>query len=145
VADGKVKTQSLVFDTSDTVMFGDGSVHLGEEALALELRPEPKDFSPLSLRGPLHIDGTFKDPKFRPEAKSLLGRAAVAAALYAIAPPAALLALIETGPGEDVDCFTGKREEPDGKKNNEEADADKKPSSRDTTEARREDRYKGQG
>ena len=30
---------------------------------------------------------------------------AAAAALYAIAPPAALLALIETGPGEDTDCY----------------------------------------
>ena len=108
VEDGRLATQALVFDTSDTVMFGDGSVDLGEEALALELRPQPKDFSPLSLRGPLEVTGTLKDPKFRPQAKPLLGRAALAAALYAIAPPAALLALIETGPGADVDCFTGR-------------------------------------
>jgi len=36
--------------------------------------------------------------------RPLLARAAVAAALHAIAPPAALLALIETGPGKDVGC-----------------------------------------
>jgi hypothetical protein len=30
--------------------------------------------------------------------------------LFAIAPPAALLALIETGPGEDVDCGKGTRQ-----------------------------------
>ena len=132
VADGMVETQSLVFDTSDTVMFGDGTVNLEHEALALELRPEPKDVSPLSLRGPLHIGGTFKDPSFRPEAKSLPGRAAVAAALYAIAPPAALLALIETGPGENVDCFTGKQQDGDRKKKEvQEAD-----------EARRDERHK---
>ncbi len=132
VQGGKVDTQSLVFDTTDTVMFGDGNVNLENEALALELRPEPKDFSPVSLRGPLHIGGTFKDPKFRPEAKSLLGRAAVAAALYAIAPPAALLALIETGPGENVDCFTGRQKDGDrSKKEVQEAD-----------EARRKERYK---
>jgi len=27
-----------------------------------------------------------------------------AAVLYALAPPAALIALLETGPGEDADC-----------------------------------------
>ncbi|HWJ06682.1 MAG TPA: AsmA family protein [Steroidobacteraceae bacterium] len=107
VAQGVVTTRSMVFDTSDTVMFGEGKVNLGEEALALELRPEPKDVSPLSLRGPLKVGGTFKEPKFRPEGKALALRAAAAAALYAITPPAALLALIETGPGENVDCYQG--------------------------------------
>lgn len=134
VEDGKAKARSMVFDTTDTVVFGDGSVDFGDEELALELRPKPKDFSPVSLRGPLEIGGTFKDPKFRPQAKSLLGRAAAAAALYAIAPPAALLALIETGPGENVDCYTGKKEH-----------GDKDDSKRDTTEARRAEHHKGQG
>jgi uncharacterized protein involved in outer membrane biogenesis len=101
---GVMQTQALVFDTTDTVVFGSGSIDLGEEALALQIRPEPKDVSPVSLRGPLEIGGTLKDPKVRPKAKPLLGRALAAAALYALAPPAALLALIETGPGEDIDC-----------------------------------------
>jgi uncharacterized protein involved in outer membrane biogenesis len=105
--DGKVQTRSLVFDTTDTVLFGSGEMDLGAESLALELRPEPKDFSPVSLRGPLHIGGTFKSPSFLPEARPLLARIAAGAALYAIAPPAALLAFIETGPGENVDCYRG--------------------------------------
>ena len=66
--------------------------------------PQPKDVSPLVVRVPLHVGGTFKDPSFLPEPAPLAARAAAAAALYAIAPPAALLALIETGPGEDIDC-----------------------------------------
>jgi AsmA family protein len=102
--DGVFSAESLAFDTTDTVLFGSGQVNMGEETLALELRPEPKDVSPLSLRGPLEVGGTLKDPKFRPQAKPLLARAAAAVVLYAIAPPAALLALIETGPGEDTDC-----------------------------------------
>ncbi len=110
VDDGVADARSLVFDTTDTVMFGEGKVNLDREALALEVRPEPKDFSAVALRGPLRIGGTFKDPKFRPQAKSLLARAAAAAALAAITPPAALLALFETGPGENVDCFTGKKD-----------------------------------
>jgi uncharacterized protein involved in outer membrane biogenesis len=101
---GTMEARSLVFDTTDTVVFGKGTIDLEAEKLALEIRPEPKDVSPVSLRGPLEIGGTLKDPEVSPKAKPLLGRAVAAAALYAIAPPAALLALIETGPGEDVDC-----------------------------------------
>ena len=135
VEEGLVKTQSMVFDTSDTIMFGEGTLDFDGEKLALELRPEPKDFSPVSLRGPLQVGVTLKDPTFRPQAKSLLGRAAIAAALYAIAPPAALLALIETGPGESVDCYTGKDKDDDNGR----------PRERETTEARRKEGKKGSG
>ena len=94
----------MAFDTTDTVILGKGSMSLRNEELDLVLRPRPKDLSPVSLRVPLEVRGTFKDPSFRPQPGPLAARAAVATALYAIAPPAALLALIETGPGEDVGC-----------------------------------------
>jgi hypothetical protein len=64
----------------------------------------------VSLRGPLEIGGTFKDPSITPKAGPLVARVTAAAALFAITPPAALLALIETGPGEDVDCGRPARE-----------------------------------
>jgi AsmA family protein len=102
--DGVMQTRALVFDTTDTVVFGSGSIRFDEEKLALEIRPQPKDVSPFSLRGPLDIGGTLKKPQFSPKPKPLLARALAAAALYAVAPPAALLAFIETGPGEDIDC-----------------------------------------
>ena len=44
----------------------------------------------------------------------MLLRGAAAAALFAIAPPAALLALVETGPGENADCGRG-ADSPTGK------------------------------
>jgi uncharacterized protein involved in outer membrane biogenesis len=102
--DGVARTRSLAFDTTDTVILGKGSISLREEEFDLVLRPRPKDVSPVSLRVPLEVRGTFKEPKFRPQPGPLVRRAAVAAVLYAIAPPAALLALIETGPGKDVGC-----------------------------------------
>lgn len=108
VQDGKAKAQSLVFDTTDTVIFGSGNINLADESLALGLNPQPKDFSPVTLRGPLEIKGTFKHPSFRPKPRPLVARAAAAVALFTIAPPAALLALIETGPGENVDCGPGR-------------------------------------
>jgi uncharacterized protein involved in outer membrane biogenesis len=104
VQDGVATAERLVFDTTDTVLYGQGSIDLREETLALELRPQPKDKSLVSLRSPLQVEGSFKDPDIHPKAGPLALRGLAAAALYSIAPPAALLGLIETGPGEDSDC-----------------------------------------
>lgn len=104
VEGGIARTRALAFDTTDTVILGEGSISLRDEGLDLVLRPRPKDVSPVSLRVPLELRGTFKDPQLSPQPGPLVARAALAAALFAIAPPAALLALIETGPGKDVGC-----------------------------------------
>jgi uncharacterized protein involved in outer membrane biogenesis len=103
-ADGVATARAFAVDTTDTVIFGEGSIDFGEEALDIRLRPQPKDRSILALRTPLRIGGTLADPSFRPEGGPLLLRGIAAAVLYAAAPPAALLALIEFGPGEDAEC-----------------------------------------
>lgn len=104
VADGVAEARALAFDTSDTLVRGEGSVDLGRERFDLVLEPRPKDRSPLSLRSPLALTGSFRDPSVAPQGGPLLLRGAAAAALYALAPPAALLALVETGPGGNADC-----------------------------------------
>ncbi|AMJ55944.1 AsmA family protein [Stenotrophomonas nitritireducens] len=104
VRDGLMQSRALAFDTSDTLVIGEGTVNLKQEQLDLLLRPRPKDRSILALRSPLRIGGTFKDPSFRPDLKALGIRGAIALTLATITPPAALLATIETGPGKDADC-----------------------------------------
>jgi uncharacterized protein involved in outer membrane biogenesis len=104
VEQGLMTSQQLAFDTTDTLILGEGTVDLKQEKLDLLLRPRPKDISILALRSPLRIGGTFKDPSFRPDFKALGLRGAIALTLGSIAPPAALLATIETGPGEDSNC-----------------------------------------
>jgi len=104
VDNGVMQSRSLAFDTTDTLILGEGKVDLKQEQLDLLLRPRPKDMSILALRSPLRIGGTFKDPSFRPDFKALGIRGAIALALGSIAPPAALLATIDTGPGEDSNC-----------------------------------------
>jgi uncharacterized protein involved in outer membrane biogenesis len=91
VEGGVMRTRALAFDTSDTIILGKGEVSLKEETLDLELRPRPKV-------------ATFMDPWFRPDYKRLGLRGATALALGSIAPPAALLATIEPGPGQDSAC-----------------------------------------
>lgn len=104
VKDGVMDARSLAFDTSDTIIVGSGRISLKDETLDLEMRPRPKDRSILALRSPLVVGGTFKDPSFRPDFKRLGLRGAIAVALGSVAPPAALLATIEVGPGEDSAC-----------------------------------------
>ena len=94
----------IVLDTSDTVVNGSGQISLANETLDLTLKPEPKDKSILTLRSPLKIGGTFAVPSAGVDKAALVGRAGLAIALGAVNPFLALLATIETGPGQDADC-----------------------------------------
>lgn len=107
VKTGVMTTRAFAFDTTDTLLLADGTVDLRDESLDLLLRPRPKDSSPLSLRSPLRVRGTLMEPTVRPQGGPLVLRGAIAAALYSLAPPAALLALMESGPGENADCAGG--------------------------------------
>ncbi|MET0291221.1 MAG: AsmA family protein [Steroidobacteraceae bacterium] len=106
---GVANADAFALDTQDTALLGRGSIDLREERIDLTLLPRPKDRSPISLRSPLKIGGRFIDPSFGPQVGPLLLRGAAVAALASIAPPVALLALIETGPGKDVACGPGQR------------------------------------
>ncbi|WP_242007456.1 AsmA family protein [Luteimonas cucumeris] len=102
--DGLLTTRALVFDTTDTIVLGSGTVNLRDETLDLTMNPRPKGRSLLSLRSPLYVGGTFKNPDFKPDYARIGLRGAAALALGAIAPPAALLATTELGGGMDADC-----------------------------------------
>ncbi|NLA68044.1 MAG: AsmA family protein [Gammaproteobacteria bacterium] len=104
VEDGLMTARALALDTTDTIIVGEGTIDLGGETLDLVLKPRPKDRSILALRSPLVVDGSFRDPGFRPDMGRLGLRGAIALTLGSIAPPAARLATLELGPGEDSDC-----------------------------------------
>lgn len=104
VKQGLMTSRALVLDTTDTVVYGDGTINLATEAIDLYFRPYPKDKSLLSLRSPLKLTGTLGAPNAGPDKGALAGRAAAVIALGAINPLLALAATIETGPGEDANC-----------------------------------------
>lgn len=104
VKDGVMTSRALAFDTTDTIIVGQGTISLKDETLDLKLRPRPKDRSLLVFRTSLLVDGTFKDPGFHPDLARVGLRGAIALLLGSIAPPAALLATLELGPGEDSSC-----------------------------------------
>jgi uncharacterized protein involved in outer membrane biogenesis len=104
VKQGIATSRQMAFDTDDTVILGSGRIDLRNERLDLLLKPRPKDFSLVSLRAPLRVDGSFKDPGFHPDVKVITLRGIAAAVLGSIAPPLALIATVETGPGKDTNC-----------------------------------------
>ncbi|SCY01473.1 hypothetical protein SAMN05216420_10215 [Nitrosospira sp. Nl5] len=104
IKNGLMTSKAFIIDTTDTNILGEGQISLAEETIDMKLSPEPKDFSIVSLRTPIHISGTFKDPTIYPD-KMLAIRIGAAVLLGVFATPfAALIPLIETGPGEDANC-----------------------------------------
>lgn len=104
VKQGVMRSKVIVLDTADTVINGTGQISLGDETLDLTLSPLPKDKSILSFRSPLKINGTFSSPTAGPDKLALAGRVGLGIALGVINPFLALLATVETGPGQDADC-----------------------------------------
>jgi uncharacterized protein involved in outer membrane biogenesis len=121
IENGVMKNETFVIDTAETVILGEGQISLVDESIKMKLSPEPKDPSVLSLRTPVHIAGTFKNPLIYPD-KILAIRVGAAVLLGVFGTPAAsLIALIETGPGEDANCrelmASVKSSQPSTKKN----------------------------
>jgi uncharacterized protein involved in outer membrane biogenesis len=100
---GIARTQLAVLDAATARIDAQGAIDLRNERLALELEATPKRPSVLSLRGPLTIGGSFRDPRVGVSGETLL-RGGAAAALAVVNPLAALLPMIETGPAEDAAC-----------------------------------------
>ncbi|QHI96889.1 AsmA family protein [Xylophilus rhododendri] len=104
VKDGKGTAKLFVVDTEQTQILGTGGFDLAQETFNMEIAPKPKRPGILSLRTPVKVFGTFKNPDYSLEKGPLLARAGGAVALAVVAPLAAVLPLIETGPGENTNC-----------------------------------------
>ena len=105
VKNGVMQTRMFVVDTDDATITADGDINFAKETLNLTVHPESKGVRIISLRSPLYIAGTFKEPDFGVNKGVVAAKAAAATVLgVAAAPAAALLALINPGPGEDSPC-----------------------------------------
>ena len=103
VADqGVLRPRVLVLDTRDSTLWMDGSVSLATEALDLRVVVAPKDFSPLALRTPLRVRGSFANPSISLEKGTLGARLGASALLALVTPLAALIPLIDIGSSDDA-------------------------------------------
>ncbi|WP_426702656.1 AsmA family protein [Rhodanobacter sp. Col0626] len=102
--DGLFDMRLFVFDTDDAVINVDGTVNFASEKLDLDVVPHTKGFRVFSLRSPLYVQGTLKNPNVGVHAGPLLMRGAGMVALGVVAAPAAaLLALVSPSHGDDGD------------------------------------------
>jgi uncharacterized protein involved in outer membrane biogenesis len=104
VTNGLMQTRTFIADTDEAVVTVDGNVNLASEQLNLTLHPETKSLRVFSLRAPLYVHGTFGKPSVSIDKGVLAMKAGGAAALAVVAPVAALIPLINTGPGQDSPC-----------------------------------------
>ncbi len=98
---GVLRPRVLVLDTPDSTLWIDGSLSLASESMDLRVVATPKDFSPLALRTPLHIRGSFADPSISLDKGQLGTRLGASALLGLINPLAALIPLIDVGSSAD--------------------------------------------
>jgi len=104
VQGGMMQTEALVFDTQVTTLLGTGSIDLAHEKLDLTLTPKTKATSPVALRSPIYLRGSFAQPQVSIDKGRVAVRAVGAIALGLVNPLLALLPLIDAGPGQDSDC-----------------------------------------
>ncbi len=104
ITNGIGQTRTFLIDTEQTEIDGSGSINLADEYFDLTLKPEPKHPDILSLRSPIRIYGPFAKPDFGIDKTALVERGVATIALGILNPLAALLPLLETGPGKDQDC-----------------------------------------
>ena len=104
VKEGTMHASTLIFDTEVTTIVGTGSIDLGREMLDLTLNQKTKNTSPVALRSPIHVRGSFAEPDVKVDTGRMAARALGALALGMVNPVLALIPLIDAGPGKDSDC-----------------------------------------
>jgi uncharacterized protein involved in outer membrane biogenesis len=102
--DGVMTPDLLVVDTTAELITGEGSIDFRSEKYDLRLKADSKTPSILALKGPIVIGGTFGTPVIRPAAGPVAARIGAAVGLGVLAPPLALLPLIDLGDAPDADC-----------------------------------------
>ncbi|MRS16408.1 AsmA family protein [Enterobacteriaceae bacterium RIT691] len=102
---GIATPQILAFDTENALINVTGTASFASEQLNLTIDPESKGIRIITLRSPLYVRGTFKNPDYGVKPGPLIVRGAVAAALAAlVTPAAALLALVSPSEGDANQC-----------------------------------------
>ena len=101
---GVMEAKTLVIDTTAAKILGEGRIDFRDERYDLKLVAQSKRPSLIALRGPIVIDGSFKNPNVHPETAHIAARVGTSIALGVLNPLAALLPLVDLGGGADANC-----------------------------------------
>jgi uncharacterized protein involved in outer membrane biogenesis len=98
---GVVRPRVMFVDTRDTLLTAQGDLNLADERISMRLRAAPRDASPLTLRAPIDIAGTFADPSVSIDRTRVAGTVIASLVLGTLVTPiAALLPLLDFGEGD---------------------------------------------
>ena len=103
---GDFKVEALVLDTPKVNITGAGDVNFADESFNMRFISQSKGFSLASLRGPIDVTGSFKNPSVHPAAGNVIARGALAAALGIVtAGIGTLIPLLDFGKDKDGNCI----------------------------------------
>lgn len=105
IEDGLMNTRTFILETDDAVVTVAGTVNLGTEVMDLDIHPENKSLRIFTLRSPLYVEGTFKNPDIGVQKAPVAARAGAAVALGLVTTPlAAILPLLNIGTDDETTC-----------------------------------------
>ena len=102
---GDLKAMTLVIDTTNVLVTGEGDINLTTEAVNLSLRGQPKHARLLRLRTPITLRGSLSAPKIGVDPGKVAAQTGGAIALATLLTPvAAVLAFVDGGLAKDANC-----------------------------------------
>lgn len=105
VNDGVAQARTIVFDTEDVLIRGEGSISLRDETFNLRIQGHPKEARLIRVAAPITVQGRWRSPSIGIDAGDAAGQGGIAAALASfVAPVAALLPFVDLGLAEDANC-----------------------------------------
>jgi hypothetical protein len=105
IEQGLMSTRLFVVDTENALIGVDGTLNLSNERLDLTVAPQSKGMRVFSLRSPLYVAGTLKNPRTGVKPVPLVLRGSGMLALGAlVAPAAGLLALVVPSGDQPNQC-----------------------------------------
>lgn len=106
IEDGIMQTSSMILDTEDSLIAGEGAADLGDETFTLNVEGQSKDPGIARTRVPVQLSGTFTSVSVEVDPSGLVIRGGLAAGLAALVTPlAAVIPFIDAGLAEDSDCL----------------------------------------
>lgn len=105
VENGLVRSDALVLDTPETLVTGEGTINLKNEALNLRVVGRAKEAQIFATHVPVNVRGTLGAPDIGVEAGESVARGAAAVALGVLLTPlASVLPFLDPGSDEQPHC-----------------------------------------